>query len=97
MGWIITALARLALLLVWVLTPLVSRAFQGTLLGGWLLPILGFIFLPLTTLAYIVVYVPGTGVTGWNWLWVILAFFLDLATQGSRAYANRRRIPGYGG
>jgi len=35
--------ARLALIFVWVLTSLVNRAFHG----GWLLPLLGILFLPL--------------------------------------------------
>lgn len=82
---------RLALLFVWLFTPLVNRAFQG----GILLPLLGIIFLPFTTLIYVLVYIPGVGVTGWGWLWVILGVILDLTTHGSSAYTNRNRIPGY--
>jgi hypothetical protein len=91
MGWLIAALARLAFLGVWIWTPLVSRAFHGTWLGGWLLPILGVVFLPITALVYVLVYVPGAGVTGWSWLWVAIAFLVDLGTHGSGVYANNRR------
>ncbi len=73
--------ARLALLCVWIWTPLVNRAFQG----GWLLPLLGILFLPLTTLVYVLVYASGVGVTGWGWLWVVLAFLLDLGVYSSPA------------
>ncbi|WIG58708.1 MAG: hypothetical protein OJF49_001454 [Ktedonobacterales bacterium] len=90
-GCLLTLFARLMLLFVWILTPLVTRAFQG----GWLLPLLGIIFLPFTTLAYVAVYLPGTGVTGWGWFWVALAFLFDLGTHSAAARANRRRISGY--
>jgi len=92
---IIQGFARLALLLVWVLTPVVNRAFHG----GWLLPLLGIIFLPFTTLIYVLVYAPGSGVTGWGWVWVVLALLLDLGVYSSparhavRARSGRADIP----
>jgi len=82
---------RLALLFVWLFTPLVNRAFQSTLL----LPLLGIIFLPFTTLMYVLVYNPVLGVTGWGWLLVILGLVLDISSYSSSAYTNRNRIPGY--
>lgn len=91
MGCLLALLARVALLIVWLATPLVTRAFHG----GWLLPLLGVIFLPITTLAYVAVYAMAGGVTGWAWLWIVLAFLFDLGTHSSGAYANRRRMPGY--
>ena len=42
MSWLIALFARLALLVVWLSTPLVNRAFHG----GWLLPLLGILLLP---------------------------------------------------
>ena len=81
MGWLTALFARLALLVVWVTTSLVHRAFHG----GWLLPLLGIIFLPITTLAYVLVYSISGSVTGWGWLWVILAFLLDLGAHSSGA------------
>lgn len=91
MGCLVAFFSRLALLVVWLTTPLVGRAFHG----GWLLPLLGILLLPLTTLVYVLVYALGNGVTGWAWLWVVLALFLDLASHGSGVRANRHRIPGY--
>jgi len=82
---------RLALLFVWLFTPLVERAFHG----GFLAPLLGIIFLPFTTLIYVLVYNPVYGVTGWGWLWVILAFLFDLGAYSGSGYTNRDRLPGY--
>jgi hypothetical protein len=91
MGCLVACFSRLALLVVWITTPLVSRAFHE----GWILPLLGILFLPLTTLVYVLVYALGNGVTGWAWLWVVGAFLLDLASHGSGVRANRSRIPRY--
>jgi len=66
---------RFALLIVWLARPaLVSAAF-GNL---FLLPLLGIIFLPFTTLVYVLFYQPGIGVLGWGWVWVGFAFLLDV-------------------
>ena len=91
MSWLVALFARLALLFVWLSTPLVDRAFHG----GWLLPLLGILILPITTLAYVLVYSISGSVTGWGWLWVVLAFILDLAAhsfparQAARARSTR--------
>lgn len=85
---------RLATLLLWIARPnMVSAAFNG----GWLLPILGIIFLPFTTLMYVILWTPGIGLTGGDWLWLILAVVLDLMHYSSTAYSNRNQIPGYKG
>ncbi len=81
MDWIIALFVRLALLVMWVSTSLVSRAFHG----GWLLPLLGILFLPLTTLVYVLISALSGDVTGWNWFWVALALLLDLAAHNSPA------------
>lgn len=96
MGWLVTALARLALLFVWILTPLVGRTFHGAL-WGWLLPLLGLLIFPFTTLTYIVVNALAGGVTGWAWAWVVGAVFADLVSHSAPAAASRRRrTTGYG-
>src|SRR5690349_21470982 len=87
MSWLIALFARLALLVVWVSTPLVNHAFHG----GWILPLLGIILLPITTLSYVLVYYISGSVTGWGWLWVVLAFLLDLAASSSSAPTKRPR------
>lgn len=92
MGCLISALARLAFIGVWIWSPLVTRAFHGTWLDGWLLPLLGVLFLPITALTYVLVYTPGVGVTGWSWLWVALAVLVDLGTHGAGARSGQRRM-----
>jgi hypothetical protein len=76
---------RIILLIVWLTTPYVVRA-----LGPFLLPFLGLIFLPLTTLAYSLLYHPGVGVVGFGWFWVILAFLIDIGVIGGGGYGRRR-------
>ena len=92
MSWFVALFARLALLVVWVSTPLVNRAFHG----GWVLPLLGILILPITTLAYVLVYAISGDVTGWGWLWVVLAFLLDLGAHSAparqAAQARSRRV-----
>jgi hypothetical protein len=76
---------RLALALTWIFTPWVDRAF-----GPIIWPILGIIFLPLTTLLYVILWnTGGRGVTGWEWIVVVLAFFGDVVAHGASA-AKRR-------
>jgi hypothetical protein len=60
MEWLLALFARVALFIVWVSTPLVSRAFHAY----WLLPLLGILILPLTTLAYVVVFALAGEVSG---------------------------------
>lgn len=88
MGCLVALFARLAVVVMWISTPLVSRAFHG----GWVLPVLGLLLLPITTLVYTIVFTLAGDVTGWAWLWVILAFLLDLGAHGSAAHANRHRF-----
>jgi hypothetical protein len=91
MGCLLALLARIGLLVVWLQTPLVDEGFQG----GWILPLLGIIFLPVTTLSYVVVYALGNGVTGLAWLWVVLGFLFDLGMHGSGFASTRPRIRRY--
>src|SRR5438045_3073145 len=95
MSWVFALFARLALLVVWLSTTLVQRAFHG----GWLLPLLGILLLPITTLTYVIVYALAGGVTGWAWLWIALAFLLDLAANSfpARSATRARTTPGIGG
>lgn len=79
---------RVALFLIWVFTPYVSRAFHG----GFIWPFLGLIFLPFTTLIYTFAYMPGVGVTGWGWFFVVIGFLLDISSYGGSGYSNRERI-----
>jgi hypothetical protein len=52
-------------------------------------PLLGFIFLPWTTLAYVLIF-PG-GVVGFDWLWLVLGFLLDISSYTGGGLGGRRR------
>jgi len=86
------AFPRLALLILWIARP----ALVGAAFNTFLLPLLGLIFLPFTTLIYVIVYVPGVGLTGWGFFWVILALLLDLGHLGA-GYTQRDQVPGIRG
>ena len=80
---------RLGLFIIWIARPaLVDAAFNT-----FILPLLGLIFLPFATLIYVVLYIPGVGLTGWGWLWVILAALLDIGHWGA-SYTQRNQIAG---
>jgi len=80
---------RVAGLFWWLLAPLRwELAFSG-----WLWPILGLVFVPWTTLMYVIV--AGGGVTGFDWVWIGLAVVSDIVSYSGSAYGNRDRIPGY--
>ena len=78
---------RAALVYLWLFTDMVGRAFDS-----FLLPLLGLIFLPFTTLMYAIAYRPLTGVSGFGWLLVIVGFLIDLGAHGGGAYRHRDRF-----
>ena len=77
---------RLAIFIVWLFTDRMGIAFQHFWMG-----LLGFFFLPWTTLAWALAYQRHTGVTGFGWFIVILAFLVDLSSYGAASQARRRR------
>ncbi len=58
--------------------------------GSIIWPILGLIFLPWTTLMWVIVF-PG-GVAWWEWLFIVLAVIIDLGAYGGGGYGNRDRV-----
>lgn len=79
--------SRLLFLGIWIWTPLVTRAFDGT----WIIPLLGLLFLPCMSLVYVWAYAPGIGVTGWGWFWVVVAFLVDVSAHGAGARRAAKR------
>jgi hypothetical protein len=84
---VILAFPRVALALMWYFSTYLQRAFQG----GLVLPVLGFIFLPLTTIVYAWELNSGMPTTGINLLWLLLAVIIDLGGLGGGAHRQRRR------
>lgn len=77
---------RLALLLVYVFSSYLGRAYQSVL---W--PLLGFFFMPLTTLAYAFAMNSGGRLSGFYLFLFVLAVLIDLGTHGSGPLARKRR------
>lgn len=80
--------ARLADLFLWIFTDLVSRAFHHT----FIFPLLGIVFLPWTTLMYVLVWTPVHGVYSYGWFWVVLGVLFDVASYSQNAYATRGQL-----
>ncbi len=85
------AFPRIGTLLIWLARP---AYFNNAFSGSWLWPILGIIFLPFTTLMYVLLWSPGIGLSTWDWFWLIMAVFIDVMHWSSTAYNNRKGIPG---
>jgi hypothetical protein len=82
---------RMGILVWWLINPTRFDLAFSTFI--W--PFLGFLFLPWTTLMYLAVWSPLTGIYGFDWVWLALAFFIDLGSHAGGGYGNRDRIPGY--
>jgi hypothetical protein len=78
------AFPRLALLLLFLFTGILERAYHGLII-----PILGFIFLPLTTLVYAYMINSGYPASGPYLLLLLIAVIIDLGGHGG-AYSRRR-------
>ena len=76
---------RLGIVILWLFTDYVTRAFSL-----WLWPLLGLVFLPWTTLIYILVAAPTGGITFWGWLMVGLGVLTDLSAH-AQSFADREK------
>jgi hypothetical protein len=81
---------RVALLILWLFTPLVQMTFGD----NWLWPLLGLLFLPSTMVMYVLV----VGALGppifWGWMMVLFGLLVD-ARGYFDAYANRQQVARY--
>ena len=80
------AFPRAVLLLLFFLTDFLSRAYQSLLI-----PVLGFFFLPLTTIVYAWLVNNNIALAGINLLFLILAIIIDLGGLGGGEWHRRRR------
>jgi hypothetical protein len=80
----------------WLFQPTRWNLAFGNWAGGtlwWIWPVLGLIFVPWTTIMFVIV-APG-GIVGWDWMWLGLMLAADIFSYGGGA--GRNRIPGYEG
>jgi len=89
---------RLAFLIFWLIPY--GRVKVAATFNTWIWPLLGLIFLPWTTLMYVIVATPsptGLGLIGfWDWLFMGLALAADIAGYVGGTQ-NRSKVPGYTG
>jgi uncharacterized oligopeptide transporter (OPT) family protein len=82
------AFPRIALVLLFFFSNYLQRAYHGLLLL-----LLGFIFLPLTTLVYAWMVNSNLPIAGINLLILIIAVVIDVGSLGGGEYHRRRRGP----
>jgi len=78
---------RVALVVVWITTNYVDRAYDS-----FLLPLLGLFFLPFTTLIYALVWIPGVHLGDGRWVWVAIAFVVELMGYAGTGRSNKGRL-----
>jgi hypothetical protein len=90
---ILVLFPRVGIVIWWFANPLSHNLpYKNWILPSipaWIWTLLGGIFIPWTTLAYLLLY-PG-GITGFEWIVLGGAFLLDLASHGG-TYRHRSRI-----
>ncbi len=83
---VILLFPRVTLALLWFFSTYLHRAFHGEML----MPLLGFFFLPLTTLVYAWELNSHMPLAGINLLWLLIAVIVDLGGLGGGAQKRSR-------
>jgi hypothetical protein len=81
---------RVVLILAWIF----GKRWDVVWRGNWFWPLLGIILVPYTTIMYLLVWTPGLGIYGWDWMWIGLGVMMDVL-KWAQIVNNRRGIPGY--
>lgn len=80
---------RLAVIFIWLARPI----YFEQALGSAFVALIGILILPFTTLTYVLLW-SSSGLSGWDWLWLFLAFLIDLGVLGSSARGGYRERSG---
>jgi hypothetical protein len=80
---------RLILIFAWIF----GRRWDLVWGDNWILPILGIIALPYTTIMYMLSWSPG-GLEGFDWVWIALGVMLDVMKWGQVARSRQEGFPG---
>lgn len=83
---VVLAFPRVVLALMFLLSNYLERAYHGLII-----PVLGFIFLPLTTIVYAWLVNSRQPVEGVNLIILIIAVIIDLGGIGGGEWHRRRR------
>ena len=82
---LVLAFPRVVLALMFLLSNYLERAYHGLII-----PVLGFIFLPLTTIVYAWLVNSHLPIAGVNAIILILAVLIDVGGLGGGAWHRRR-------
>ena len=83
---VVLAFPRVVLVLMWLFSNTLDRAYHGLII-----PLLGFIFLPITTIVYAWLVNSHMPIAGFNLVILVIAVLLDAGSHGSSAAYRRRR------
>ncbi len=83
---LVLAFPRVTLVLMWLFTNYLNRAYHGIIL-----PVLGFIFLPLTTIVYAWLVNSHLPIDGIYLVFLILAVIFDVGSWGGGHYSRKHR------
>jgi hypothetical protein len=79
------AMPRVVMVILWIFTDYLGRAYEGVII-----PLLGFFFLPTTTLTYAIAENETGGFEGWGAVLIIVGVLFDLGIWGGgRGLFNR--------
>jgi hypothetical protein len=84
---LIAAFPRVVLVLMWLFSNVLDRAYHGLVI-----PLLGFFFLPITTIVYAWMVTNGLPLQGVNIFLLVIAVLLDAGSHGGGAGYYRRRF-----
>jgi hypothetical protein len=94
MGCLLALMAAFAPRFVFLVIWLARPSYVDAVFDTFIFPLLGLIFLPVTTLLYVFLAAPPFGVSGWDWLWIGIAVLLDLSHYGG-VWASRPGTASY--
>ena len=83
---VVVAFPRVVLVLMFLLSNYLTRAYHGLLI-----PLLGFIFLPVTTIVYAWLVNSHLSIDGVNLIILIVAVVIDVGGLGGGEWHRRRR------
>ncbi len=78
---------RLALLVWYLINPVLFKAA----FSFWLWPVLFAVFAPFTMIFFMFGWYLSPGISGFEWILIIIGIFIDISSYGG-GYRSRRRI-----